>query len=90
MLFVRDVLVLAWRAMRRTGLAHNTIRSALRSEAPPGFRCPERPSKLDPFKEEIHEPLRGEPALPAECPINGGCGLVGLVEFFLGRLLRMR
>ncbi len=41
--------------MRRTGLARNTIRSALRSEAPPGFRCPVGPSKLDPFKEEIHE-----------------------------------
>jgi hypothetical protein len=41
----------------------NTIRSALRSEAPPGFRCPERPSKLDPFKEEIHDLLRGDPKL---------------------------
>lgn len=49
--------------MRRTGLARNTIRAALRSEVPPGFRCPERPSKLDPFKEEIHELLRGDPTL---------------------------
>src|SRR5271155_1455 len=49
--------------MRRTGLARNTIRTALRSEAPPGFRCPVRPSKLEPFKEEIHELLRGEPKL---------------------------
>lgn len=46
--FVRGVSI--WELMRRTGLARNTIRSALRSEAPPGFRCPERPSKLDPFK----------------------------------------
>jgi hypothetical protein len=46
--------------MRRTGLARNTIRSALRSDVPPGFRCPVRPSKLDQFKEEIHELLRGE------------------------------
>jgi hypothetical protein len=44
--------------MRRTGfLARNTIRSALRSEAPPGFRCPERPSKLDPFKEVLLSPV---------------------------------
>jgi transposase len=60
--FVRGVSIKE--LMRRTGLARNTIRSALRAEAPPGFRCPERPSKLDPFKEEIHELLRGDPALP--------------------------
>jgi DNA replication protein DnaC len=41
--------------MRRTGLARNTIRSALRSEAPPGFRCPERPSKLDPPRKTLEE-----------------------------------
>jgi hypothetical protein len=34
---------------RRTGLARNTIRAALRSEGPPAFRVSERPSKLDPF-----------------------------------------
>jgi len=60
--FVRGVSIKE--LVRRTGLARNTIRSALRSEAPPGFRCPERPSKLDPFKDEIHELLRGDPALP--------------------------
>jgi transposase len=60
--FVRGVSIKE--LMRRTGLARNTIRAALRSEAPPGFRCPERPSKLDPFKEEIHELLRADPALP--------------------------
>jgi transposase len=59
--FVRGVSIKE--LMRRTGLARNTIRSALRSDAPPGFRCPVRPSKLDPFKEEIHELLRGDPAL---------------------------
>jgi transposase len=59
--FVRGVSIKE--LMRRTGLARNTIRSALRSEAPPGFRCSVRPSKLDPFKEEIHELLRGDPAL---------------------------
>jgi transposase len=45
---------------RRTGLARNTIRVALRSDAPPGFRCPLRPSKLDPFKAEICELLRDD------------------------------
>ena len=48
---------------RRTGLARNTIRVALRSDAPPGFRCPLRPSKLDPFKAEICEQLRSDHTL---------------------------
>ena len=39
---------------RRTGLSRNTVRAALRSDAPPAFRCPERLSMLDPFKDEIH------------------------------------
>jgi hypothetical protein len=60
--FVRGVSIKE--LIRRTGLARNTIRTALRSDAPPGFRCPERPSKLDPFKEEIHELLRRDPKLP--------------------------
>jgi transposase len=60
--FVRGVSIKE--LMRRTGLARNTVRAALRSEAPPGFRCPERPSKLDPFKEEIHDLLRSDPLLP--------------------------
>ena len=60
--FVRGVSIKE--LIRRTGLARNTIRTALRSDAPPGFRCPERPSKLDPFKEEIHELLRADPKLP--------------------------
>lgn len=50
--------------MRRTGLARNTIRTALRSDDPPGFRCPERPSKRDPLEEEIHQLLRSDPLLP--------------------------
>ena len=58
--FVRGVSIKE--LMRRTGLARNTIRVALRSEAPPGFRCPERPSRLDPFKQEIHELLRSDPS----------------------------
>jgi hypothetical protein len=50
--FVRGVSINE--LVRRTGLARNTIGSALRSSRPPTFRCPGRPSKLDPFKEEIH------------------------------------
>ena len=50
--------------MRRTGLARNTIRAALRSEEPPVFTVPERPSKLDPFKDEIHRLLKDDPKLP--------------------------
>ena len=49
---------------RRTELARNTIRAALRSDAPPAFRCPERPSMLDPFEDEIHRPLENDPRLP--------------------------
>jgi transposase len=59
--FVRGVSI---KELARTGLARNTIRAALRSDAPPVFRCPERPSKLDPFREEIHALLREDPKLP--------------------------
>jgi hypothetical protein len=55
--FVREVLIKE--LMRLTGLARNTFRVALRSREPPAFRCPERPSKLDPFKEEMHALLAG-------------------------------
>jgi transposase len=61
--FVRGVSIRA--LAERTGLSRNTVRKALRSEAPPSFRCPERRSKLDPFKEEIHRLLREDPRLPA-------------------------
>jgi hypothetical protein len=60
--FVRGVSIKE--LVRRTGLARNTIRAALRSDAPPAFRCPERPSKLDPFKDEIHRLLKDDPRLP--------------------------
>jgi transposase len=59
--FVRGVSIKE--LMRRTGLARNTIRAALRSSEPPTFRCPERPSKLDPFKEEICELLRDDASM---------------------------
>jgi hypothetical protein len=41
------------------------VRRALRSDAPPAFHCPARPSKLDPFKDEIHRLLSKDPDLPA-------------------------
>jgi transposase len=50
---------------KRRGVSRNTVRRALRSDAPPAFQCPERPSKLDPFRDEIHRLLRQEPGLPA-------------------------
>ncbi len=59
--FVRGVSIKE--LARRTGLARNTVRTALRAEAPPGFRLPDRPSKLDPFKDEIHDLLRRDPKL---------------------------
>lgn len=49
---------------RRTGLARNTVRSALRSSRPPGYERGPRPSKLDPFKAEIERLLRSEPRIP--------------------------
>jgi transposase len=50
--------------VRRTGLARNTVRAALRSEAPPRYERGVRPSKLDPFKPQVEELLRGDPRLP--------------------------
>jgi transposase len=50
---------------RRTGLARNTIRMALRTEGPPAYRRAPGASKLDPFKDEIHALLRADPKLPA-------------------------
>ena len=50
---------------RRMGVARNTVRAALRSAEPPSYRCPPRPSKLDPFKEEVHRLLRADPGSPA-------------------------
>jgi len=59
--FVRQVPIKE--LARRYGIDRNTVRRALRSEEPPRYRRPERPSKLDPFKDEIHELLRGDPKL---------------------------
>jgi transposase len=52
--------------VRRTGHGRNTIRRALRSPEAPRYRRPPRPSKLDPFREEVHRLLRSEPRLPGK------------------------
>jgi transposase len=51
---------------RRTGRDRNTVRKALRSGEPPRYRRRPRPSKLDPFRQEIHRLLREEPRLPGK------------------------
>jgi transposase len=51
---------------RRTGRDRNTIRRALRSSGPPVYRRAPKPSKLDPFKEEIHRLLGEDPRLPGQ------------------------
>ena len=48
---------------RRYGIDRNTVRRALRSDRPPRYERPRRPSKLDPFKDEIHRLLRRNPKL---------------------------
>ena len=59
--FVREVPIKE--LVRRTGLARNTIKRALRSSEPPAYRRVPAASKLDPFKEEIHRLLRDDPKL---------------------------
>lgn len=51
---------------RRSGRDRNTVRAALRSEKPPRYRRGTRPSKLDPFKAQIHRLLKDEPELPGK------------------------
>jgi transposase len=60
--FVRGVSIKE--LARRTGLSRNTVRLALRSQSPPRYERAVAPSKLDPFKQEIHELLRRDPKLP--------------------------
>lgn len=52
--------------VRRTGHSRNTIRRALRSSEAPRYRRPPRPSKLDPYREEVHRLLRSDPRLPGK------------------------
>lgn len=49
---------------RSTGLSRNTVRRALRSESPPGYRRAPKAGVLDPFKDEIHRLLKRDPKLP--------------------------
>ncbi|MCA1699972.1 MAG: IS21 family transposase [Actinobacteria bacterium] len=51
---------------RRTGHDRNTVRRSLRRQGPPDYRRPAKPSKLDPFREEIHRLLRSEPRIPGK------------------------
>lgn len=50
--------------VRTTGLSRNTIRSALRSQTPPGYRRAPKAGVLEPFKVEIHRLLKADPKLP--------------------------
>lgn len=50
---------------RRFGLHRRTVRRALQSAEPPKYTRPRVPSKLDPFKDEVHRLLKDEPRLPA-------------------------
>src|SRR5688572_28032612 len=52
--------------VRRTGHDRNTVRRALRREGPPQYRRSQRPSKLDPFKDEIHRLLRDDARIPGK------------------------
>lgn len=52
--------------VRCTGHGRNTIRRALRSGEPPKYRRAPRPSKVDPFREEIHRLLREDARLPGK------------------------
>ncbi len=49
---------------RRYGVDRNTVRRAIRSQAPPRYQRSAAVSKLDPFREEIHELLRQDPRMP--------------------------
>lgn len=49
---------------RRFDVDRNTVRRALRSDEPPRYARGPVPSKLDPFKDEIHRLLRDDPRLP--------------------------
>ena len=51
---------------RRTGHDRNTVRRALRREGPPRYQRSPRPSKVDPFKDEIHRLLQADPRIPGK------------------------
>jgi len=60
--FVRRVTIKE--LARRHGIDRNTVRRALRSDQPPHYERPPSPSKLDPFKDEIHRLLKDDSRLP--------------------------
>jgi len=49
---------------RATGLSRNTVRRALRSDAPPAYRRLPKAGVIEPFKDEIHRLLKDDPKLP--------------------------
>jgi transposase len=51
---------------RHTGHDRNTVRRALRSEGPPRYQRLPRPSKLDPFKDEIMRLLQQDARIPGK------------------------
>lgn len=51
---------------KRTGHDRNTVRRALRSEGPPRYERPPRPSKLDSFRDEIRRLLQEDPRVPGK------------------------
>ena len=61
---------------RRTGLHRETIGRALSSATPPSYSRPSRGSKLDPFRDQVHELLREDPEIESqrvrELPIEQG------------------
>jgi transposase len=62
--FVRGVSIK--QLARRSGLSRNTMRAALRSSTAPTYRRERSASKLDPFKDEVHELLRRYPGMPGQ------------------------
>lgn len=54
------------RLAKESGLSRNTVRKAIRADSPPTYKRPRRPSKLDPFREQINELLSGDPNIPSQ------------------------
>lgn len=50
---------------RRLGIARNTVRTAVRSDAPPVFDRKPRPSAVDAVEDEIRKLLKAHPRMPS-------------------------
>jgi transposase len=50
---------------KRLGIARNTVRTAVRSGAPPAYRRERKPSAVDPYEPAIRELLKAFPEMPA-------------------------